>query len=148
MAPPKVKLVYFPLRGRAELIRLILAAGGVAYEEELVTFAEWPKKKPSMVHYYSTRKWKHQTRRYILFSASATPLGYLPVLVWDGEEVTQSLTAARFCARKCGLAGGGSDAETARADAIAEHVVDLIMSEFEKEVHISKAGSDRHNNAR
>lgn len=44
---PQVKLVYFPLRARGELIRVILAAGGIAYEEELVTFEQWPAKKPS-----------------------------------------------------------------------------------------------------
>ena len=44
---PKVKLVYFPLRARAELTRLILNAGAIEYEEETITFDKWPGKKPS-----------------------------------------------------------------------------------------------------
>ena len=41
-----VKLVYFPVRGRGELLRLLLHAAGVDYEEEAVTFEEWPARKP------------------------------------------------------------------------------------------------------
>jgi len=43
---PYVKLVYFPLRARAEIIRLTLEAGGVEYEEELISFETWPNRKP------------------------------------------------------------------------------------------------------
>ena len=41
-----VKLFYFPLRGRCELIRLAFAAGGTAYEEDTIQFADWPQRKP------------------------------------------------------------------------------------------------------
>ena len=44
---PVVKLAYFPLRARAELIRLILNAGAIDYTEENFTFEQWPAKKPS-----------------------------------------------------------------------------------------------------
>ena len=42
-----MKLDYFSLRGRGELVRLILAVGGQEYKEENFGFAEWPAKKPS-----------------------------------------------------------------------------------------------------
>lgn len=42
-----VKLFYFNKRGRAELPRLIAAAGGLEFEDVLVNGAEWPKLKSS-----------------------------------------------------------------------------------------------------
>lgn len=48
--PAQYKLVYFAgLRFRAEPIRLILRYADVPYEEELVSFGEWPKMKESMI---------------------------------------------------------------------------------------------------
>lgn len=51
------------------------------------------------------------------------------MLTWDGEEVGQSLTIARFVAKKLGLAGD-NELEQARADAIVEHTKDLFESKF------------------
>ncbi len=43
---PQLKLIYFPLEGRGECIRLIAAAGGVPLmEEEIITFEQWPARK-------------------------------------------------------------------------------------------------------
>ncbi len=47
------------------------------------------------------------------------------MLSWDGEEVGQSVTIARFCAKKTGLAGK-DDLEQARADAIVDQVIDCF----------------------
>ena len=44
--PSKYKLIYFPLTGRAEAIRLMFAAAGVEYEDCRIPFEEWPKLKP------------------------------------------------------------------------------------------------------
>ena len=48
-APPTpaggIKLTYFGAHGRGEAIRLILKAGGVDFEDERLTFADWPKMK-------------------------------------------------------------------------------------------------------
>lgn len=41
-----IKLVYFHLRGRAEMIRLMLEAAGQEYEEERVQFGDWLQRKP------------------------------------------------------------------------------------------------------
>ena len=57
-----------------------------------------------------------------------TVFGTLPVLIWDGEVLGQSLTIARFVARKAGLAGN-NDVEMARADMVTEEVVDMVISE-------------------
>ena len=45
---PKYTLTYFNYRGRAELIRLILAVADVDYEDERITeIDKWMKLKPS-----------------------------------------------------------------------------------------------------
>ena len=46
--PSKYKLIYFPLTGRAEAIRLMFAAAGVEYEDCRIPFEEWPKLKPGI----------------------------------------------------------------------------------------------------
>ncbi len=43
---PKVTLTYFDLRARAELARLIMAAGEIEFEDKRVS-SEWPELKPS-----------------------------------------------------------------------------------------------------
>merc|ERR1712244_155721 len=83
---PKVKLTYFNLRGRAEPSRLLLAYGGIKYEDCRLTPAfedpkEWSELKPK------------------------TPYGSLPLLEWDGTCIAQSMAVARFIAREVGLAG-------------------------------------------
>ncbi len=60
-----------------------------------------------------------------IFVITGTPFHSLPVLSWDGEEVGQSVTIARFCAKKTGLAGK-DDLEQARADAIVDQVIDCF----------------------
>ena len=50
----KIKFTYFNGMGRGELSRLILAYAGVAYEDNRVTFDEWPALKPS--NYISLKK--------------------------------------------------------------------------------------------
>lgn len=40
-----LKLVYFPIRGRAEPIRLCLHDQGIAFEDNIVEFADWPAMK-------------------------------------------------------------------------------------------------------
>lgn len=54
------KLVYFPVRGRAEFLRYLLAQAGVDYEEQTVSFEEWPTLKQSKDSY----KVKQLSRSY------------------------------------------------------------------------------------
>ena len=74
---PEIKLTYFNLRARGESCRLLLAYGGLKYEDErlpppkLEDPSVWAKVKPT------------------------TPWGQVPVLTWDGVQVAQSMAAAR-----------------------------------------------------
>ena len=43
----KIKLTYFDGRGRGELSRLILAYGGQPWEDDRISFEQWPELKPS-----------------------------------------------------------------------------------------------------
>ena len=43
----KIKLTYFDGRGRGELSRLILAYGGQPWEDDRISFEQWPGLKPS-----------------------------------------------------------------------------------------------------
>ena len=45
---PTYKLIYFPGRGRGEVSRYILAAGGADFEDCRVTMDKWPEVKKSM----------------------------------------------------------------------------------------------------
>lgn len=53
---PKLKLIYFNARGRAEVSRLLLALGGQEYEDVRIQIENWPQEKPSKnycISYYS-----------------------------------------------------------------------------------------------
>ena len=103
---PKVKITYFNLRGRAEPSRLLLAYGGIKYEDCRVTPAfqdptEWQALKPK------------------------TPYGSLPLLEWDGTCIAQSMAVARFIAREVGLAGK-CNMESAQIDEIIDAINDMV----------------------
>merc|ERR1712098_756442 len=75
---PEVKLTYFNLRARGEPSRLLLAYGGIKYEDERIAppwdaDSTWSTLKPT------------------------TPFGQLPVLKWDGVE----LSIRRLCSFHC-----------------------------------------------
>merc|ERR1712098_285720 len=98
---PEVKLTYFNLRARGEPSRLLLAYGGIKYEDERIAppwdaDSTWSTLKPT------------------------TPFGQ-----WDGVELCQSVACARFIARAVALAGKTS-MEQAQADEIVDVIQDLI----------------------
>ena len=45
---PKVQLMYFDIRARAEIVRIMLNYGGIEFEDKRIQNADWPKVKPSM----------------------------------------------------------------------------------------------------
>ena len=47
---PKIKLVYFNIRGRGEIIRLTLHAGGIPFVDERVEYRDWPQRRDSECH--------------------------------------------------------------------------------------------------
>ncbi|XP_066304184.1 glutathione S-transferase-like [Branchiostoma lanceolatum] len=98
---PKYKLTYFNLRARGELSRLVLAAGGVPFEDYRIERPAWAELKPN------------------------TPMGQMPLLEVDGQVVCQSGAIARYLARETGL-GGKSSWEEAQVDMFVCGVDDLI----------------------
>ena len=44
---PTYKVTYFPFRGRAEVIRMLLKLAGQDFEDIVVEFSDWAQLKPS-----------------------------------------------------------------------------------------------------
>jgi len=100
--PAKYKLIYFDVKGKAEVIRLMLASANVDYEDvRLDKEHQWPEYKPK------------------------TPFGQVPVLEVDGKMIAQSAAITRFIAHKHGLAGV-NDLEAARIDMLFEGINDVM----------------------
>merc|ERR1712066_497497 len=124
---PKVKLTYFNLRAKGEPARLLLAYGGIKYQDYRVSFedqTEWKAMKPK------------------------TPYGSLPLLEWDGVCIAQSMAIARFLAREVGLAGRNS-IEAAQIDEIVDAVNDIFqagLANIEK-ILVSRGGQFMVGNA-
>merc|ERR1711970_265433 len=121
---PSVKLTYFDLRARAEPCRLLLAYGGIKYEDERIPppwepTSTWASLKPT------------------------TPFGQLPILKWDGEVLCQSMACARFIAREVGLAGN-TNLESAQVDEIIDVIQDLINAGVKLFFAKDEAGLKKH----
>lgn len=99
----RYRLMYFDLRGRAEVVRLVLNYIGEPFEDVIVHRDTWP-----------------EIRR-------ATPLGQLPVLWARGERgdtrIPQTQAILRHLARTHGLYGA-TEREHTLTDVLAETVVD------------------------
>ncbi|CAD6195766.1 unnamed protein product [Caenorhabditis auriculariae] len=89
------KLIYFPIRGLAEVSRQLFALADVDYEDVQIAVEDWPNKKEEMT------------------------FGKLPVLEVDGVQIPQSVAIARFLGRKFGYAGK-TPVEEALVDAFAD----------------------------
>nr|KAG5697495.1 hypothetical protein BaRGS_029386 [Batillaria attramentaria] len=72
---------YFDIRGKGEIVRLVLVAAGQKFEDNRISFAEWPEKKAD------------------------TPYGQLPYIIYKGKKYAQSVAIANFFAREFGLYG-------------------------------------------
>ncbi|RUS69764.1 hypothetical protein EGW08_022470, partial [Elysia chlorotica] len=83
--PPKIKLVYFNIRGRGELIRLTMHAGGVAFIDERIPYEEWAQRK------------------------NQAPNGQVPYIVVDGKMFGEVLPIVRLISKKCDLLGKKED---------------------------------------
>ena len=101
MATPMLKLHYFNLRARGELIRLIFAAAGRPWQDVRIEYNDWPKHKGRMI------------------------LGQCPVLeLPDGTQLPQSMSIARYVARETGLAGK-DNLESAKIDTVVDTTRDM-----------------------
>lgn len=103
---PSYTLIYFPVRGRAEPIRLLLSALGVPFDEQLVARETWLQFKTEM------------------------PLGQVPVLV-ESEGLSKTLIPqTQAILRHLGRTHGayGTDEGTMmRCDIVAETVLDVRL---------------------
>ncbi|XP_036037649.1 hematopoietic prostaglandin D synthase isoform X2 [Onychomys torridus] len=101
---PNYKLIYFNMRGRAEIIRYIFAYLDIKYEDHRIEQADWPKIKPTL------------------------PFGKIPVLEVEGFTLHQSLAIARYLTKSTDLAGK-TELEQCQADAVVD-TLDDFMSLF------------------
>ncbi|XP_020864072.1 hematopoietic prostaglandin D synthase isoform X1 [Phascolarctos cinereus] len=101
---PHYKLIYFNMRGRAEIIRYLFAYLDIPYEDHRISQDDWPAVKQTV------------------------PFGKIPILEVDGVPLHQSLAIGRFLARKAGLAGK-TELERCQVDAIID-TLDDFMSRF------------------
>ncbi|XP_062612153.1 glutathione S-transferase 3-like [Saccostrea cucullata] len=85
---PTYKLMYFEVKGRAEVIRLALTAAGQEFEDKRFTREEWLKVKPTI------------------------PQNQLPCLQVDGRIIPQSRAILRYVGRVFGLYGENIDEST------------------------------------
>jgi glutathione S-transferase len=97
----KLKLTYFDFHGgRGEPARLALVMGGIPFEDDRVSPADWPRRKPE------------------------TPFGALPLLEVDGNILAQSNAINRYVGKLAGLYP--ADAwEAALCDETMEAVEDI-----------------------
>lgn len=100
--PPAVKITYFPIRGRPERLRLLLADVGVEFEN--TTPDDWPALKAQLL--------------------AEGLQGTLPLIeLPDGTRLTQNTAAIRHFAR-IHKRYGTSEAEAQRSDMVADCVED------------------------
>ena len=96
-------ITYFDVRGRAEVIRLILEEKEIAYREKRVAIEEWPAFKPTLL------------------------FGQLPTFEYESEQgkivLNQSHAIYRHLARTLDLYGQ-TEAEHVRCDIVEEAFVD------------------------
>ena len=93
-------LTYFDVRGRAEVIRLILEETGQLDRERRIQLSEWAALKPTF------------------------PFGQVPLYQEGDLSIPHSHAIYRYLARKHGLCGT-SEADRIRVDVVEETFVDL-----------------------
>jgi len=103
MSPPV--LHYFNGRGKAESIRLMLAAAGVQFTE--AAFITEPGQMEKL-----------RKNGDLLFQQ-------VPLLEWDGKKLVQTAAILRHIARKCGLYGKNED-EMLQIDILTEGTRDFL----------------------
>ena len=112
---PKPTLIYFPARGRGEVIRLLLAEAGVEYDEHHVGKGTPPADG-------------RPTDLAELKRAGVLPFGAVPA--WEepgGFRLVQSAAIANHLARRHGLRGA-TPLETARCDELLGAVEDVRIA--------------------
>ncbi|ELU01181.1 hypothetical protein CAPTEDRAFT_165166 [Capitella teleta] len=97
----KLKLHYFDMKWLGEPVRMILAVGGIDFQDIRFTMKEWPAIKPT------------------------TPLGQAPYIEFEGgKRLAQTKAISRYLAKQTGLFPE-SDWDAARCDMVVEYSDDL-----------------------
>lgn len=92
-------------QGRGEMVRLAMILGKQEFEDDRISFKQWPALKPK------------------------TPLGSVPVADIDGQKVVQTMALLRYFGKQSGLYP--ADAwKSLMVDQVIETVVDLQESIF------------------
>ncbi len=123
---PNYKLIYFNVRGRAELSRLILNCANVPFEDYRIEHSDWPAIKQGT---YTILNLIGNVVQIIWFGVIIIqldmPFKQIPVLEVDGVDLlAQSNTIARYLARQHQLAGQ-NEWEQSQADMFIDCVYDL-----------------------
>ncbi|WP_411023021.1 glutathione S-transferase N-terminal domain-containing protein, partial [Salmonella sp. s51228] len=98
----KIKLYYFPIKGRAEAIRLVLTLTSTKFDNIIIEFKDWPEHKPK------------------------TPNLSVPYIDFNGEFIGGSSVIVRFLGERYGL--GGSEIENLKLAAAQELVEDTFQT--------------------
>ncbi|GAB5037747.1 glutathione s-transferase [Nannochloropsis oceanica] len=106
MTESKPKLVYFDIKGRGEPIRLAFAVGGIPFDDERISGADFAKAK----------------------GEGAYPFGQLPVLMVEGKTISQSQALLRYAGKKAGLYPKDDDLKALLIDEIVGAVEDVIAA--------------------
>jgi glutathione S-transferase len=96
-----IVITYFPIRGRAEPIRLLLEDLGLAYRNDAIDIKQWRKIKSEM------------------------PFGKVPLYREGKLEIAESHAIMRYLARRHGLYGA-DESERMRCDVVQEVLHDAI----------------------
>ncbi|CAG7837628.1 unnamed protein product [Allacma fusca] len=105
----KYVLYYYNGRGLAEPIRLLLSYGGASFEDKRAPLTSFVPLTPLPA------EWKERA----LFSQ-------VPILEFEGKQITQSLAITRYLARRYNLVGK-DDFEAAKCDELADGVREYFM---------------------
>lgn len=102
-----LKLTYFDTTGRAEPIRLALAVGGIAFEDERLSGDQFGALKPKI------------------------PVGQVPVLTVDGVVYSQSAAILRYAGKLAGLYSRDDDLAAMRVDEVLDHIEDAVVKIYQ-----------------
>ncbi|KFO24966.1 Hematopoietic prostaglandin D synthase [Fukomys damarensis] len=135
---PNYKLMYFNMRGRAEIIRYIFAYLDIKYEDHRIEEADWPEIKSMQNHQLLVQILQpcsldspvFHHKPIILFIQTymeqhTLPFGKIPVLEVDGLLLHQSLAIARYLTKNTDLAGKTA-MEQCQADALVDTLDDFM----------------------
>ena len=98
------KLLYFNLQGRAQAIRYLLASKGVAFEDQRLTFEEWPAVKTSGTYGEGPQMplWVQDDGKYFMQSRAILKMlafehGYMPENAQQEYEAEWYLSTVVDC---------------------------------------------------